>query len=135
MSTSLIGCSIHSALCHLEATSFLNYYSVVCMTAQISSTLLLYLASSLLLLAGPLNYTQCPYRTNVRKFLLVGQHWCGPVYVSIKERHLWDRPCFSGISCFSSISCSSYWMVCRMGCEWSYNYCFMWFCFLDLFKA
>ena len=56
-------------------TGYANY-----LTAWISLTLTLSLSLSispyhLLLLASLLNYTLCPHRANVNKFLLVSQHW------------------------------------------------------------
>ena len=34
-------------------------------------------------------------RVCVRKYLLFGQHWLVLVQETIRERHLWVRPCFS----------------------------------------
>ena len=46
--------------------------------------------------AGLPNYTLCPHRANVNKFLLVGQHWHVHELGSTEERHSWVGLCFSG---------------------------------------
>ena len=45
--------------------------------------------------AGLPNYSLCPHRSNIGKFLLVGQHWRFHVWWSIEKRQLWIRPCLS----------------------------------------
>ena len=102
------------------------------MLARISLTLFLSLSLSLVirlyhlsLPAGLLDYTQCPYRTVVGKFLLVSQHLHLRVKRSIGEHHLWVHPYFSS---------SLIWMVLEMG-GWCWYSCYFVVCyFQDLFN-
>ena len=59
--------------------------------------------------AGLPNYTLCPHRAVVGKFLLVSQNL--PVKGSIGERHSWARPCFSScvphVKVVSMVKCQS----------------------------
>ena len=79
----------------VSSIGFIGFHHVM-QTAQIFLTRSLHIHHSHLLLpAGLPNYILCLHRTDVNKFLLVGQHWHVHVWGVIEERQLWVCPCFS----------------------------------------
>ena len=107
------------------------------------------------------NYILCPHRA---KFLLVSQHWHVNVKKPIEEHHLYFQQCPTclvrltwflrwevsgrvGVHRRTSLMSSSLhlqqcptclvrltWMIFEIGSKWPYSYCFVGWCFQDLFK-
>ena len=118
MNSSLIGRPIHSALCHIEAKSFVNYYLYDILEIEIlgfGKVLIVMIMSCYLhefpdypsFLAGPLDYILCPYRAVVN--VLVGlQRLHIRVKGFIEERPSLVHPYFSSslpISCLPYLEC------------------------------